>query len=68
MNKSKTTMILEYMGVHRGITQMDAYRLCNATRLAAVIADLKKRGYKIETVYHEGRGRGYAEYRLIEED
>lgn len=61
---SKTRMIIKYMSVHTGITQMDAYELCKATRLGAIIFDLKKRGYEIETVIlKQGRTR-YAEYRM----
>lgn len=63
---TKTSTILKYMETHTGITQMDAYNLCYATRLSAIIWSLKKQGYVIETVYHrKGRGLGYAEYRLV---
>lgn len=66
--KSKIEMVLDFMRTHEGITQMDAYKLCYATRLAAIISLLKNRGYRIDTIYHKTKhGRGYAEYRLAEE-
>lgn len=68
MTNTKIDMVLDFMRTHEGITQMDAYKLCYATRLAAIIALLKNRGYVIDTVYHKAkRGRGYAEYRLVKE-
>lgn len=62
---SKTQQIFNYMREHDGITQLDAYELCTATRLGAVIADFKKHGHKIETIYHPMQHGGrYAEYSL----
>ncbi len=66
---SKTQTIIRYMRDHKGITQMDAYELCKATRLGAIIFELKQRGYDIETYYYPnscGIGK-YAEYRLTKD-
>ena len=50
--------VLNYLKKHkRGLTQMDAYRVFPApiTRLSAVIFDLRKLGYKIESVEEIGK-------------
>lgn len=65
---TKTGKIIRYMYEHTGITQMDAYELCKATRLGAIIFVLKQRGYDIDTLYFDnasGCGR-YAEYRFTQ--
>ena len=65
MNNTKVEKIIGYMRTHTGITQMDAYELCKATRLAAIIADLKGKGYEINTIYHSSPTcRRYAEYQF----
>lgn len=44
--------VLNYLVEHGSITQLDAYRVFDApiTRLAAIICELRKKGYDIETV------------------
>ena len=64
MDNSKTMKIVGYMRTHTGITQMDAYDLCKATRLAAIIHELKDRGLEIKTIYHPMKIGRYAEYQL----
>ena len=69
MANSKTDRIVSYMRRHTGITQMDAYDLCKATRLAAIIHALREdKGMDIRVVYYpmEHGGR-YAEYRMTKE-
>ena len=49
---NKTQKLLEYMknNPEKGITQLDAIKLCWATRLSGIIYNLKKK-YNIETRY-----------------
>ena len=64
MDNSKTSKIVRYMRTHTGITQMDAYDLCKATRLSSIIFELKQRGYEIKTIYHPTKQSRYAEYQF----
>jgi hypothetical protein len=52
---NKTQKVLEYMknNPDKGITQLDAIQLCWATRLSAIIFNLKEK-YVIETVQETG--------------
>lgn len=66
--ETKIAKVIKYMRTHTGITQMDAYDLCYATRLSAIIKVLKDRGYEIVTFYYPMKSGGrYAEYRLTDE-
>ena len=62
--------ILKYMRTHRkGITPMDALKLCGCFRLSARIHDLKEEGHNIyKTMEYveteEGTRKGYARYFL----
>lgn len=67
MNKSK--MVLDWLKTHAGITSMEAFENFGATRLSAIIFNLKKSGYDIETVMVDGKDRfgnrtRYARYYL----
>lgn len=67
MNKSK--MVLDWLKTHAGITSMEAFENFGATRLSAIIFNLKKSGYNIETVMVDGKDRfgnrtRYARYYL----
>ena len=44
--------VFNYLVEHGSITQLEAYRVFDApvTRLAAIICELRKEGYNIETV------------------
>lgn len=64
---SKTQKILEYIQTHDGITSVEAYEKFRATRLSAIIFNLKKRGYKIATydmtsTGEDGHPARYAKY------
>lgn len=63
--KTKIYMVYEYMMMGNSITSMEAFRLFKATRLSAIIYDLKNTyGVPIETEYwlnSDGNGR-YASY------
>lgn len=47
---NKTTAVLDHMKEHGSITQMEAIELFGATRLSAIIFNLRRRGHEIETV------------------
>ena len=48
---NKTIEVLRYLKTHkRGITSMEAIEMFGATRLSAIIFNLRKRGYIIETI------------------
>lgn len=71
----KTTQraeILRYMLEGNAITSMQAIEMFGATRLSAIIFDLRKLGYNIKTIDCIGRNRygtvvRYAKYILIKE-
>ena len=49
--KSATQDVLNYLKKHkRGITQVECFEKFGATRLGAIIFELRKRGYDIDTV------------------
>ena len=75
-SKQKRTQrgeVLKYLQTHKGITSMQAFEKFGATRLSAIIFDLKRKGYNIVTIMRDGENRygesvRFAEYRLIKED
>lgn len=46
---TKTQKVLEHLQKYGTITSLDAIKLYSATRLAAIIFQLRKKGYDIET-------------------
>ncbi len=55
--KTQTSEILNYMKKHdKGITSMQAFDMFGATRLSAIIFELRKK-YDIETILEEGINR-----------
>lgn len=46
---SKTQLVLAHLKEYGTITSWDAIRFYGATRLSAIIFDLRKRGYNIDT-------------------
>jgi hypothetical protein len=48
--KSKKQAVLEHLEKHKTITSLEAIELYGATRLSAIIFNLRKEGYEIETV------------------
>lgn len=63
--KTKTQQVLEHLQQYGKITSWDAIRLYRATRLAAIIHNLRKR-YDIQTIDRKTKeGTPYAEYHLI---
>ena len=55
MNKTKA--VLDWLKTHASISSMEAIQSFGATRLSAIIFNLRKRGYNIETVKCEGTDR-----------
>lgn len=63
-------VVLNHLQVHKTITSMEAFSLYGATRLSAIIFDLRKSGYNIITNMLVMKNRygntvSYAEYELI---
>lgn len=55
MNKHKA--VLQWLQSHASISSMEAIQNFGATRLSAIIFNLRKKGYDIETVWCEGSDR-----------
>ena len=66
MKKSQKEMVLEYLKTHRGITPLEALDMFGCFRLAAVICELRKDGYDIETEMVTRNEKTYANYILNE--
>lgn len=47
---NKTKEILRHLKTYGSITSMEAISMYGATRLSAIIYNLRKRGYNIETI------------------
>ena len=54
---NKTTAVLQWLQSHASISSMEAIQSFGATRLSAIIFNLRKHGYNIETVTCEGTDR-----------
>jgi hypothetical protein len=55
MNKTKA--VLQWLQTGAGISSMEAIKQFGATRLSAIIFDLRAKGHDIETVMCDGRDR-----------
>lgn len=65
--ETQADKILRYMDAHKdGITALDALDLCGCMRLAARIADLRARGFVIES--RPVKGANYCKYVLVKEE
>lgn len=74
MRKTQTSIILDYLREvgDKGITSMDAFELCGATRLSSLIFSLRKQGYvitseDITTINRFGNSCTYSKYVLVSE-
>lgn len=47
---TKTSMVLDHLKKHGAITSMEAIENYGATRLSAIIFELRKKGYDIDTI------------------
>lgn len=66
---TKTKAVRQWLESHASISSMEAIENFGATRLSAIIFNLRKQGLNIETVWCEGRDRfgnpmRYARYYL----
>ena len=54
---SQCNRLLRYLKSHKsGITTYQAFSILGIHRISARVADLKKRGYKIDTIMHREKG------------
>lgn len=68
-----TGRVYKYLKSHKGITSMEAFEKFGATRLSAIIFNLKKYGCKIESVHKTGKNRygesvHFVQYQLVGEE
>lgn len=68
----KTEKVYGYLKTHDGITSIQAFELFGATRLSAIIFNLKKYGCVIKSHWKTGKDRygnscRFVEYELIGE-
>lgn len=66
-----TRRVFEYMKTHKGITSMQAFQLFGATRLSAIIFNLRNYGYSITSEPKQAKNRyketvHFVEYKLNE--
>ena len=61
---SQKSLVLNHLKNDNGITPMEALKLFGAFRLSAIIFDLKKDGYDIDTEIIKNGGKHYANYKL----
>lgn len=61
---SKHNMVKKYLIEKGSITSWEAITKFRATRLSAIIYNLRDRGYDIETEMHHQDGTPYAKYIL----
>jgi len=64
--KNKHQMVLAHLQHYGSITTWDAITQYKATRLSAIIHNLKEKGYNIESVKKDGDGCRFVEYVLHE--
>lgn len=73
-HKGNTGRVLEYLKTHKkGITSIQAFEMFGATRLSAIIFNLKKFGYIIESSTSKGKNRygelvSFSVYKLVGEE
>ena len=65
--ETKSSKVLNHLKKHRSITSWEAITLYKATRLSAIIFNLKEKGYEFKTVREENEETGthYARYFLV---
>ncbi len=54
---SQRKVVLDWLASGKGITSKDAFEAIGATRLSAIIFDLRRRGYRIESKKRAGVDR-----------
>lgn len=73
VRRDKTSEVLKHLKVKGSITSLEAFNLYGATRLSAIIFNLRKRGYKIKSadgkcIDRYGHKCNFAKYVLEEDD
>lgn len=71
--RGQRAVVFKHLKEKGSITSMEAFQLYGATRLSAIIFDLRKAGHVIDTVYQEtitryGEHCRYAEYVMKKEE
>ena len=69
---TKTSEVLKHLKVKGSITSLEAFELYGATRLSAIIFQLRKAGYNIKTddatcIDRYGHKCNFAKYVLVED-
>jgi|TARA_B100001093_G_scaffold415492_1_gene405933 hypothetical protein len=64
--KNKSQMVLAHLKHYGSITTWEAITQYKATRLSAIIFNLRGKGYNIESLDKEGDGCRFVEYILHE--
>lgn len=72
VKRTKAGEVLKHLQVNGHITSLEAIQLYGATRLSAIIFNLRKKGYNIETtdatcIDRYGHKCNYAKYVLVED-
>lgn len=62
---SQRTEVLKYLKRHKYITSYQAFEMFGATRLSAIIFDLRKQGYKIGGIWEICTDRYGVEKRFL---
>lgn len=65
--ESQRQKVLEWLKAGKTITSFEAFTNFHATRLSAIIFDLRKRGYHITADREESGDSWYFRYSLVEE-
>lgn len=70
---TKTSAVLEHLRRRGSITSMEAFELYGATRLSAIIFELRRKGFNISNEWLEGTDRygstlRFVRYRLVPEE
>ena len=66
-NDTQYNMTLDYLKLHGSLTPLEALNAFGCFRLAAIISDLRRDGYDIETEISKGK-KHYAIYTLREDE
>ena len=61
---SQKSLVLNHLKNDNGITPLEALNKFGAFRLSAIIFDLRKDGYDIDTEIIKNGGKHYANYKL----
>jgi hypothetical protein len=62
---TQNDLVLDALLAGDVLTPLDALRRFGCFRLAARVADLRSRGFQIETISGEANGKRFAQYRLV---